>query len=92
VYQLQIINASESPIELQLSATGLDGLNIATANERQSVVQIEPASNKLVPVVVTLPAGVVEPGLHDIQLLAQGQYQQGGQVRVTEQSSFYVPK
>lgn len=92
VYQLQIINASESPIELKLSATGLDGLNIATANERQSVVHIEPASNKLVPVVVTLPAGGAEPGLHDIQLLTQGQYQQGGQVRVTEQSSFYVPK
>jgi cytochrome c oxidase accessory protein FixG len=91
VYQLQIINASEAGIDLQLSAEGLDGLKIVNANDNQAMVHIDPASNKLVPVVVTLPAGKAEPGLHDIQLQATGQYQQGRQVDVTEQSSFYVP-
>lgn len=91
VYQLQIINATESGVDLTLGATGIDGIRLATANEGKSVVHIEPASNKLVPVVITVPVGAAQPGLHDIQLQAQGRYQHGDDVSVTERSSFYVP-
>lgn len=91
VYQLQIINATESGVDLTLEATGIDGIRLATANEGKSVVHIEPASNKLVPVVVTVPVGAAQPGLHDIQLQAQGRYQDGDDVSATERSSFYIP-
>lgn len=90
VYQLQIINATESGIDLDLSASGLEGLKLVTTNN-ETVVHIDPASNKLLPVVVTLPAGSAQPGLYDIELQAAGQYQHGGKVETTERSSFYVP-
>ncbi|MGE4368606.1 MAG: cytochrome c oxidase accessory protein CcoG [Burkholderiaceae bacterium] len=92
VYQLQIINSAEAPAQLSLSAQGMPGLTIATANEGRGTVNIDPASNKLVPVVVRAPAGSSLPGLYDIELTAQGAYESGQPIQVIERSSFYVPK
>ncbi|HEY9573673.1 MAG TPA: cytochrome c oxidase accessory protein CcoG [Pusillimonas sp.] len=92
VYRLQFINTSESPVVLELSAKGLPQLSIVTADHGASTVNVEPASNRLVPVVVRVPASQATPGLHDIELTVVGSYSGEGQATVVERSSFFVPK
>ncbi len=92
VYQLQIINTTESSIQLDFSIDGVSGAVVRMANEDTSSVQVDPASNKLVPVVVQAPVSQVKPGLYEVQLRAQGTYASGQQVQVDEKTSFYVPQ
>src|SRR5690606_34811452 len=92
VYRLQFINTSESPVNLVLSADGLPELSIMTADHGATTVHVDPASNRLVPVVVRTPAGQVSPGLHDIELNVVGTYDDGREATVVERSSFFVPK
>src|SRR5690606_12816704 len=60
VYRLQFINTSESPVELTLGASGLPELSIMTADHGATTVHVDPASNRLVPIVVRAPAGKVD--------------------------------
>lgn len=92
VYRLQIINTAESPITLTLAATGLPQLAIVTADEGSPVVQVEAASNRMVPVVVRMPVAQAKPGLHEIQLHVAADSEQGRGASVTERSSFFVPE
>lgn len=92
VYRLQFINTSESPLTLTLSASGLPELSIMTADHGATTVQVDAASNRLVPIVVRVPVEQVEPGLYDIKLTAAGQSEEGREATVIEQSSFFVPK
>lgn len=92
VYRLQIMNASESPLTLTLTASGVPELSILTAGGGEATVEIDAASNKMVPVVVRAPVSQAAPGLHDIELTAAGQYQEGPAATVVERSSFFVPK
>ncbi len=97
VYQLQFINATESPVTLQLSATGVPGLTGATVGHDQvaedpHVVDVGPASNRMVPVVVRAPVAQVESGLYEIQIQAEGTSDEGKTSVVKERSSFFVPK
>lgn len=92
VYRLQFINTTESPLTLTLSASGLPELSIMTADHGATTVQVDAASNRLVPIVVRVPVEQVKPGLYDIKLTAAGQSEEGREATVIEQSSFFVPK
>ncbi|MGB3741150.1 MAG: cytochrome c oxidase accessory protein CcoG [Castellaniella sp.] len=92
VYRLQIINSSETPVVLDLSAAGVAGLQLHTADEGATTVQLEGSSNKLVPVVLRAPAAGLSPGLYDIHFQAVGQRADQQDTTVIEQSSFYVPR
>jgi cytochrome c oxidase accessory protein FixG len=92
VYRLQFINTSESPVSLALSAHGLPELSIMTADHGATTVHVDPASNRLVPIVLRAPAGKVSPGLHDIELTVVGKYEDEREATVVERSSFFVPK
>lgn len=91
VYRLQIINSAEAPIELDLSASGVPGLTLVTADRGDSQVRVEGSSNRLVPIVLRAPAGTLKPGLYDIHIETVGIRSPGDTTTVTEQSSFYVP-
>ncbi len=92
VYRLQVINTSESPLTLTLDASGVPGISIATADNGSTTVDVDAASNKMVPVVVRVPVSQAVPGLHDIELTAVGKYVEGTDATVVERSSFFVPK
>ncbi|RTZ41031.1 cytochrome c oxidase accessory protein CcoG [Candidimonas sp. SYP-B2681] len=92
VYRLQVINASEEPLSLELSASGVPELSIMTADTHSSSVTIDAASNRLMPVVVRAPVETVTPGLHDIELKTVAHSEEGDETTVVEKSSFYVPK
>jgi len=92
VYRLQIINSAEMPVELDLSASGVTGLSLQTADQGTSRVRVEGSSNRLVPVVLRAPAQGLAPGLHDIRIEAVGTRAPDDSTTVIEQSSFYVPR
>lgn len=92
VYRLQIINTSETPLEIKLSASGLSELSVVTADHGSEYVHIEGSSNRLVPVVVRAPASDMTPGVHDISLLAVARSPDGRETSVAERSSFFVPR
>ncbi|MFT0533481.1 cytochrome c oxidase accessory protein CcoG [Castellaniella hirudinis] len=91
VYRLQIINSSEAPIDLELSANGVPGLTLLTADHGASTVRVEGSSNRLVPIVLRAPVGDLKPGLYDIRIETVGIRGPDDTTQVTEQSSFYVP-
>jgi len=92
VYRLQIINTAESPVVLDLSASGLPRLSVEAADGEAGPVRIDAASNRMVPIVVRLPAGEVGPGRYDIDLRATVRTDGAGAAVVTEGTSFYVPE
>lgn len=91
VYRLQIINSAESAIELDLTATGVPGLVLQTADHGDTRVHVDGSANRLVPVVLRAPADGLKPGLYDIQFETTGARDSGEAASVIEQSSFYVP-
>lgn len=91
VYRLQIINTAEEELTLSLSASGVPDITLTTADGTTSTVKVDPASNRLVPVVLQVPVGQAEPGLHDIEFHAHAISERGREIEVAERSSFYVP-
>ncbi|WP_275253806.1 FixG Ig-like domain-containing protein, partial [Achromobacter xylosoxidans] len=91
VYRLQIINTSDSPLRLRLSADGMPGLAVRAGQGESDVVDVEAAANKLVPMVIRAPAGA-EPGAHPITLRARAHDQENRPVETDEAASFYVPE
>ena len=92
VYRLQFINTSEEALTLSLSATGVPEIAVTLADGSGSTVQVDPASNRLVPIVVRVPVEQAEPGLYDIEFHTEGKSEEGREVKVVERSSFYVPR
>lgn len=92
VYRLQIINTSEEPLTLSLSASGVPEIVVTTTDgDKTSTVEVPAASNRLVPIVVRMPVGQAEPGLHNIEFRASATSEQGRNIEAVEPSSFYVP-
>ncbi|HLR77892.1 MAG TPA: FixG Ig-like domain-containing protein, partial [Burkholderiaceae bacterium] len=91
IYRLQIMNTAELPLTLHLNADGVEGVTISTVDTERTTVDIAPASNQLVPIVVRVPAGNLEPGLHDISITAEGKSPDGQVRSVNEATRFYVP-
>ncbi|MFA7438359.1 cytochrome c oxidase accessory protein CcoG [Castellaniella sp.] len=91
VYRLQIINSAETPVTVELKASGLPGLALQTADQGSARIELEGSSNRLVPIVLRAPAEGLQPGLHDIQFESLGERADGPVDTIIEQSSFYVP-
>ncbi|SFD99109.1 cytochrome c oxidase accessory protein CcoG [Paracidovorax konjaci] len=85
VYRLQIMNATEAPQRYRISASGLDGVAVASEPE----VDIAAAQSRWVAVRLQIPYGSAPPGSHtvafDIEALEAGAH-------VREKSIFLVPR
>ncbi|MFA5521630.1 MAG: cytochrome c oxidase accessory protein CcoG [Castellaniella sp.] len=91
VYRLQFINVTEEPLRISLGVKGpLEGLSITTT-DGTDVVDVEAASNRLVPVVVRVPAGV-DPGLYDIHIESRGIGASGREHSISEATGYFVPQ
>lgn len=91
VYRLQMMNAAESPLTVQLSVDGVDGLSILTVDQ-ETMVQLDSASNQLVPIVIRAPAAKLDPGVYDIRIQGEGTSATGKVSKVNEVTSFFVPE
>ena len=96
IYRIQIMNASENNMNVQVKATGLDDLKILNS-QGQVVTEIEvgPASNLLIPVKVSTTVGAHEPGNYPIHFDVIGQEMSGNEMITRtrdEKSSFIVPR
>ncbi|KAG1217123.1 hypothetical protein G6F68_021773 [Rhizopus microsporus] len=77
-------------MRLRLSADGMPGLAVMTGQQGSDVVEVEPAANKLVPMVIRAPAGAT-PGAHAITLRARGHDGENHPIEADEPGSVYVP-
>ncbi len=85
VYRLQVMNATEAPQRYRLSATGLDGLSMATETE----VTVGPAESRWVAVRLQIAYGSAAPGSHPIRFNIDDT---DGDAHVSEKSVFLVPR
>jgi polyferredoxin len=92
VYRIQLMNSSESPMRVDLKATGLPDIAVLdTSGKVLHSVVIAPASNLLIPVKASVGINEVISGSHPIQFQFRGQ--EGEQIRSRdEKSSFIVPR
>ena len=92
VYRLQLINTTEAPMPLRITAEGLPALEVrGLPAETEGVVVVAAASNLLVPVRLRLPMDAAEPGTHAIRFRIDSLQPDGG-TEVREASSFIVPR
>ena len=97
VYRLQIMNSSESPMKVNVVATGLPGMQILSSQGKEiGELVVKPSSNLLIPVKVRVAIGDVQTGTHpihfDIEAVEDGPNASKA-IRVRdEKSSFIVPR
>ena len=85
VYRLQIMNATEQPQRYRISATGLEGLQVASDAD----VTVGPAESRWVAVRLQIAYGSVAPGSHPIEFaIGDAAYA----AHVAEKSVFIVPR
>jgi len=92
VYRLQIINTSSASLRVSLSAQGLPELAVLAGQPGSGSVDVEPMANRLAPMVIRMPAGKGEAGVHPIQLRAHAVGSDGSQYSIEESSAFYIPQ
>jgi cytochrome c oxidase accessory protein FixG len=105
VYKMQIINSSEDALVLSLTAEGLEGMKVTVADplsskigqaakpQDASHIEVPPATNRMIAVVVRVPGGSSEPGTYPIKFVARSTTSDGTPQReVLEKSSFIFPK
>lgn len=93
VYRLQIANTREEPVEVRLTATGLDGIEINSADSGSNRVLLEPASNQLVPIVIRADYDdSMTSGMHPIEIQIQTDPVVGREESAKERTNFYVPE
>ena len=85
VYRLQIMNATEATQRYRISASGLDGLEVASEQE----VDLGAAESRWVAVRLQIPYGSAPPGSHAIHFDISA-LESGG--KVAEKSIFLVPR
>ena len=85
VYRLQIMNATEQPQRYRITASGLEGLALASESE----VDIGPAESRWVPVRLQIGYGSAAPGSHAIEFNVGDV---AGESHVSEKSIFLVPR
>jgi cytochrome c oxidase accessory protein FixG len=88
VYRAQLMNASDRAQQLQITASGLPGLQINGAQH----VDLEPIQSKWVVLRLDLPAenaAQLKPGSHPIELKI---YNSESGETVLEKSAFYIPR
>ena len=96
IYRIQIMNASENNMNVQVKATGLPDLKILNSQGHLvPEIKIGPASNLLMPIKVSTVIGVNESGNYPIHfdVLAQELSGDGMIIRTREEkSSFIIPR
>ncbi|WP_395667853.1 cytochrome c oxidase accessory protein CcoG [Rhodoferax sp.] len=85
VYRLQIMNATETLQQVNISAQGMPGLALAS----QGAVTIAPTESRWVAVRVQLPYENAQAGSHPMEFVVESE---DGQTRVAEKSVFIVPR
>ncbi|MBN9408991.1 MAG: cytochrome c oxidase accessory protein CcoG [Burkholderiales bacterium] len=85
VYRLQVMNATEVEQAYRITASGLEGLAIASDGN----VTVGPAQARWVAVRLQIPYGSAEPGSHTIHFAIQAV---GADAHVSEKSVFLVPR
>ncbi|MCM2346003.1 MAG: cytochrome c oxidase accessory protein CcoG [Acidovorax soli] len=85
VYRLQIMNATEAAQRYRITASGLDGMEVASEQE----VDIGAAESRWVAVRLQIPYGSAAPGSHAIHFDISALESSG---KVSEKSIFLVPR
>ena len=85
VYQLQIMNATETPQHYRISAQGLEGLTLAP----DSTVQVPATGARWVSVQLQIPYGSAAPGSHPIHFTVQALEHPA---QVQEKATILVPR
>ena len=86
IYRVQLGNATEQPQRLQLSASGLDGLRVASDTE----VTVDAAADRWIVVRLQAPYGVASAGSHPVQLEVHSPVD--GSIAVQAKTTFLVPR
>ena len=96
IYRIQIMNASEHSMNVQLKASGLSDLRILNSQGQVVAgVEVGPASNLLIPVKVSTAVGAHEPGNYPIYFDVMAQELSGDDLITrgrNEKSSFIIPR
>lgn len=93
VYRIQLINMTEEPLDLEITAQGkdLENVHVRAGDSDSAVVKVAPFANEWVPLVIQVPLGEVKPGLYDLQLKAQTLESEELDLKAEEKTSFFVP-
>jgi polyferredoxin len=96
IYRIQIMNASEHSMKVQVKATGLDGLKILNSQGTEiTEINVEPASNQLLPIKVSATIGQNNSGNYPIHFNVVAQELVGDMVVMRtreEKSTFIIPR
>ena len=96
IYRIQIMNASEHPMKVQLKATGLDGLMILNSQGKEiQEIEVAPASNQLMPIKVSTTIGLNNSGNYPIHFDVTAQELVGDKEVARsreEKSTFIIPR
>ena len=90
-YRLHFMNSTEHPLTLRVEVEGIDGIRISGP----SSYEVEPASNRAVPVNVRVGPDASRPGSHPIRFVVRPEGAQAsahGVKRHDEPSTFIVPR
>ncbi len=90
IYRMQIMNATESTHEYQLTVSGLSDMKVSLENAKaDNLIKVAPAEARWVVVSVDIPDGSVPAGSHPIVFDIQSL---GSQETISEESIFLVPR
>jgi polyferredoxin len=96
IYRIQIMNASEHSMKVQLMATGLDDLKILNSQGTEiAEINVEPASNQLLPIKVSATIGQNNSGNYPIYFNVVAQEIVGDKAVMRtreEKSTFIIPR
>ncbi len=96
IYRIQIMNASEHPMRVQLKATGLDDLKILNSQGAEiTEIDVGPASNQLLPIKVSATIGQNNSGNYPIHFDVVAQELVSGKAVMRtreEKSTFIIPR
>jgi polyferredoxin len=96
IYRIQIMNASEHPMKVQIKAAGLDDLRILNSQGKEiSEINVGPASNQLLPVKVSSTIGQNLSGNYPIHFDVVAQELVGDKAITRtreEKSTFIIPR
>ncbi|TCS39419.1 cytochrome c oxidase accessory protein FixG [Paucimonas lemoignei] len=86
VYRLQIMNTEEVPHRYRISASGIEGITIASAPE----VMLEATASRAVPVRIRVPEGKGAPGSNKISIELKAVDDE--RLQVQEKAAFFIPR
>ncbi len=86
VYRLQMINSDETPRRYRIGVSGIDSVFVAS----ETVVEVEKAGTRMVPVRVRIKPGIGQPGSNTVRFDISAE--DDPSVAVHEKSTFYIPR